>query len=43
MYQPQTMVEIDLEIPPASVQALEEEEDQGDYHPAEFSLSTASF
>jgi hypothetical protein len=40
MYQPQTMVEIDLDIPPASVQALEEEEDQGDYHPAEFSLST---
>jgi hypothetical protein len=40
MYQPQTMVEIDLDIPPASVQALEEEADQGDYHPAEFSLST---
>jgi hypothetical protein len=40
MYQPQTMVEIDLDIPPASVQALEEEEDHGDYHPAEFSLST---
>jgi CotH kinase protein len=40
MYQPQTMVVIDLDIPPASVQALEEEEDHGDYHPAEFSLST---
>lgn len=40
MFQPQTMVEIDLDIPPASVQALEEEEDHGDYHPAEFSLST---
>jgi len=34
------MVVIDLDIPPASVQALEEEEDHGDYHPAEFSLST---
>lgn len=40
MYQPQTIVVIDLDIPPASVQALEEEEDHGDYHPAEFSLST---
>lgn len=40
MYRPETMVEIDLDIPPASVQALEEEEDHGDYHPAEFSLST---
>jgi spore coat protein CotH len=40
MYQPQTMVEIDLDIPQASLDALEEEEDHGDYHPAEFSLST---
>jgi hypothetical protein len=40
MYQPQTMVVIDLNIPQASVDALEEEEDHGDYHPAEFSLST---
>jgi spore coat protein CotH len=40
MYQPQTMVEIDLDIPQASVDALEEEEDHSDYHPAEFSLST---
>jgi spore coat protein CotH len=40
MYQPQTIVEIDLDIPQASVDALEAEEDHGDYHPAEFSLST---